>query len=69
MIKYDVYKRPNGMLYRVDLACPLHFRAEVFLSKVNLWVPSTHKIGGVLSSARSSLVARNVVFKASLCLQ
>lgn len=67
MIMYDLYKRPNGMLYRVDLARPIHFRAEVFFPKLNRWIPSSHKIGGVLSSPRSSLVARNVVFKASLC--
>lgn len=65
MIKYDVYKRPNGLFYRVPLDSPLHAQAEV-LARTG-WVKSGHKVGGILASPRSCLKARNVVFKASLC--
>lgn len=67
MPKYDVYKRPNGLFYRVDLNRPLHAQAEVLAIPVNAWVESEHKIGGILASPRSSLKARNVVFKGQLC--
>lgn len=67
MLKYDVYKRPNGLFYRVGLDSPLHAQAEVFVILVNEWVKSGHKIGGILASPRSSLKARNVVFKGRLC--
>lgn len=69
MIKYDVYKRPNGLFYRVPLDSPLHARAEVLVRPENIWVKSGHKVGGILASPRSCLKARNVVFKASLCSQ
>lgn len=67
MPKYDVYKRPNGLFYRVGLDSPLHAQAEVLAIQVNEWVKSGHKIGGILASPRSSLKARNVVFKGRLC--
>ncbi|CAK6595718.1 unknown function [Klebsiella phage vB_Kpl_K71PH129C1] len=64
---YDVYKRPNGLLYRVSLDSPLHKQAEMFRPDTGCWWPSAHKVGGVISSDRSILVARNVVFKDSVC--
>lgn len=66
---YDVYKRPNGLLYRVPLNSPLHKQAELFRPDTSCWWPSAHKVGGVISSDRSTLVARNVVFKDSVCSQ
>lgn len=69
MIKYDVYKRPNGLFYRVPLDSPLHAQAELFDSYHSRWFESTLKVGGILASPRSCLKARNVVFKASLCSQ
>lgn len=69
MIKYDVYKRPNGLFYRVCLDSPLHAKAELFYSYHNRWYESALKVGDILNSPRSCLKARNVVFKASLCSQ
>ncbi|QEQ50435.1 hypothetical protein [Klebsiella phage vB_KpnP_IME337] len=66
---YDVYKRPNGLLYRVVLDGPLHKRAEFYAEHLQRWIPSGHKVGGLISSDRSTLVARNVVFEGSLCSQ
>ncbi|UVX31400.1 hypothetical protein A1e_00004 [Klebsiella phage VLCpiA1e] len=69
MIKYDVYTRPNGLFYRVRVDSPLHSKAEVFVGQLDGWVKSGHKVGGILASPRSSLKARNVVFKDRLCSQ
>lgn len=66
---YDVYRRPNGLLYRVPLRRPLHKRAEFYREHLQRWIPSGHKVGGLISSDRSALVARNVVFKDSACSQ
>lgn len=66
---YDVFKRPNGLLYRVSLYSPLHKHAEVYIKQLRLWVPSGHKVVGLVSSNSSVLVARNVVFKDSVCSQ
>ena len=66
---YDVYKRPNGLLYRVALDGPLHKRAEFYAVRLQRWIPSGHKVGGLISSGRSTIVARNVVFKDSVCSQ
>ena len=66
---YDVYKRPNGLLYRVPLRSSLHKRAEFYAEHLQRWLPSGHKVGGLVSSDRSALVARNVVFKDSVCSQ
>lgn len=66
---YDVYKRPNGFLYRAPLDSPLHKRAEFYSEHLQRWLPSGHKVGGLVSSDRSALVARNVVFKDSVCSQ
>ncbi|AZF88738.1 hypothetical protein [Klebsiella phage 1 TK-2018] len=66
---YDVYKRPNGLLYRVPLDSPLHKQAELFRPDTGCWWQSAHKVGGVISSDRSTLVTRNVVFKDSVCSQ
>ena len=63
MISYDVYKRPNGLMYRVRLDLPLRFEAELFLPRIKRWILSYHSIGGIVSSDNSTLVARNVVFK------
>ena len=64
---YDVYKRPNGLLYRVALDSPLHKQAELLRPDTGCWWPSALKVGGVIYSDRSTLVARNVVFKDSVC--
>lgn len=69
MIKYDVYKRPNGFLYRVPLDSPLYKRAEFYSETLQKWLTSGHKVGGLISSYRSTIVARNVVFKDSVCSQ
>lgn len=69
MIKYDIYKRPNGLFYRVPLCSPLHAQAEVLARPENIWVKSGHKVGGILASPRSCLKARNVVFKDKACSQ
>lgn len=69
MIKYAVYKRPNGLFYRVPLDSPLNAQAEVLAEPENIWIKSGYKVGGILASPRSCLKARNVVFKASLCSQ
>ena len=69
MIKYDVYKRPNGLFYRVAMRDTFHTRAELFASHLNVWVKSALKVGDVVSSPRSSLLARNVAFKDSVCSQ
>lgn len=66
---YDIYKRPNGLLYRVPLRSPLRKRAEFYTGHLQQWLPSGHKVGGIVSSDRSALVARNVVFKDSVCSQ
>ena len=66
---YDVFKRPNGFLYRVPLYSPLHKRAEFYSEHLQRWLPSGHKVGGLISSNRSTLVARNVVFKDGVCSQ
>ena len=63
LIEYDLYKRPNGLLYRVSLRNALHERAEFYSNDYQRWVRSEHKIGGIISSSTSTLVARNVVFK------
>lgn len=64
---YDVYKRPNGLLYRVPLDRPLHKRAELYAKHLQRWLTSSHKVGGLISSKHSTPVARNVVFKDSAC--
>ena len=69
MIKYDVYKRPNGMLYRVPLDSPLHAQSEVLVRPLNIWVESSYTVGDILANPWVCLKARNVVFKAGLCSQ
>lgn len=66
---YEVYRRPNGLLYRVPMLCPLDVRAEFYHKQLQKWLPSAHKVGGVLASSRSTLVALNVVFKDKACSQ
>lgn len=68
MIKYDVYKR-NGLFYRLRVDNPLHVQAELFDPYHSKWFESALKVGDILTSPRSYLKARNVVFKASLCSQ
>lgn len=67
MTKYDVYKRPNGLFYRVCLDGPLHAQAELLVRAFNVWIKSGHTAGSILTSPKSSLKARNVVFKGRLC--
>jgi hypothetical protein len=66
---YDLFKRPNGLLYRVPLDSPLHKRAEFYSEHLRGWLTSGHKVGGLISSDRSTLVARNVVFGDKACSQ
>ena len=66
---YDIYKRPNGFLYRVPLCSPLHALVEFYAEGTKRWLPSSHKVGGLITSDGSILVARNVVFKDSVCSQ
>lgn len=69
MIKYDVYKRPNGFMYRVPLYSTLHERVEFYDEYLQRWTSSAHTVGGIITSNASTLVARNVVFRARLCSQ
>lgn len=66
---YDVYKQPSGLLYRVPLCSPLHASAEFYAEKGNKWLTSSRTVGGVIALSSSVLVARNVVFKDSVCSQ
>lgn len=63
LVEYDLYKRPNGLLYRVSLRSALHEHAEHYSNTLQRWLESDHKVGGIISSCTSTLVARNVVFK------
>ena len=63
LVKYDLYTRPNGLLYRVSLRSALHEHAEHYSNTLQRWLKSDHKVGGIISSCTSTLVARNVVFK------
>ena len=63
LVEYDLYKRPNGLLYRVPLYSALHEHAEYYSNFLRRWLPSDHKVVGIISSGTSTLVARNVVFK------
>lgn len=69
MIKYDVYRRPSGLLYRVPLCSGLHWRAEHYNRYLKRWMLFTYTVGGIITSNASTLVARNVVFKDSVCSQ
>lgn len=69
MIKYDVYKRQSGLLYRVPLYSTLHGRVEVYNRYLQKWMLSGRTVGGIITSKASTLVARNVVFKDSVCSQ
>ena len=63
LVEYDLYKRRNGLLYRVPLYSPLHKHAEHYSNTLQRWLQSSHTVGGIVSSGTSTLVARNVVFK------
>lgn len=63
LVAYDLYKRPNGLLYRVPLHGTLHEHAEHYSNPLQRWLQSDHTVGGIVSSDNSTLVARNVVFK------
>lgn len=69
MIKYDVYRRQSGLLYRVPIYSGLHWRAEHYNRYLKRWMLSAHTVGGIITSNASTLVARNVVFKDSVCSQ
>ena len=68
-IIYDVYKRPNGFLYRVPRYAPLHGPSELYAEYLQRWMPSAHTVGGIITSNASTLIALNVVFKDSVCSQ
>lgn len=61
--KYDVYKSPYGILYRVRLHSALHEPAEYYFKVWGWWAQSYATIGDVVAGSGSTLVARNVVFK------
>lgn len=63
LVEYDLYTRPNGLLYRVSLRSALHEHAEHYSNTLQRWLQSAHTVGAIISSSRSTLVARNVVFK------
>lgn len=63
LVAYDLYKRPNGLLYRVQLRSALHKHVEHYSNALQRWLQSSHTVGGIISSSTSILVARNVVFK------
>ena len=63
LVEYDLYKRPNGLLYRVSLYSALNGHAEHYSNALQRWLQSSHTVGGIVSSDNSTLVARNVVFK------
>lgn len=63
LVEYDLYKRPNGLLYRVSLRSALHEHTEHYSNALQRWLQSSHTVGGIVSSDNSALVARNVVFK------
>lgn len=63
LVEYDLYKRPNGLLYRVPLYGTLHEHAEHYSNSLQRWLQSSHTVGGIISNSTSTLVARNVVFK------
>lgn len=63
LVVYDLYKRPNGLLYRVPLYSKLHEHAEHYSNSLQRWLQSSYTVGGIVSSDNSTLVARNVVFK------
>lgn len=69
MIKYDIYQLPSGPLYRVAVDATLDARSEVFYTPINEWIKSRLTVGTIVSSPWLSLVARNVVFKGSVCSQ
>ncbi|AVD98961.1 hypothetical protein HOS83_gp06 [Shigella phage SFN6B] len=61
LVKYDLYRRRNGLLYRVSLHGALYGPAEFYAT--GCWVQSHLTIFGVITGSASTLVARNVVFK------
>ena len=63
LVEYDLYKRPNGLLYRVPLYGTLHEYAEHYSKPLQRWLQSSRTVGGIISSRTSTLVAHNVVFK------
>lgn len=63
LVEYDLYKHPNGLLYRVPLYSTLPEHAEYYSNSLQRWLQSSHTVGGIVSSDNSTLVARNVVFK------
>lgn len=63
LVAYDLYKRPNGLLYRVPLYGTLHGHAEHYSNTLQRWLQSCHTVGGIVSSDDSTPVARNAVFK------
>ncbi|QGZ00776.1 hypothetical protein [Klebsiella phage VLC2] len=66
---YDLYKRPSGLLYRVPMHSSLYANSEFYSDAEGRWLKSAHTVGGIITSNASTLVARNVVFKDSVCSQ
>lgn len=66
MIKYNVYHHLNGLFYRVRLDMSLNRPVE-FSMDWRRWVRSEFTLGWYISCDNTKLVARNVVFKDSVC--
>ncbi|WJE88639.1 hypothetical protein [Klebsiella phage Kpn13] len=63
LVKYDLYKSPYGVLYRVRLHSALHEPAELYIKVPGWWTQAHATIGDVVTGSGITLVARNVVFK------
>lgn len=69
MTKYDVYKL-RGTYYRIAVDAPLTNPAEWYSSHLGVYLKDCAFDGMfVLLYSQSVLVARNVVFKDSVCSQ
>lgn len=68
MIKYDVYTL-LGWRYRVRMDLPMWWLSEYYDPYLDAFHPSNISAMDVVLHAKAVLVARNVVFKASLCSQ
>ena len=68
MIKYDVYMA-HGVYYRIRIDSNITTRPYYYSLRHGCWTPSAGRAIDVIGYAKTKLIARNVVFKASLCSQ
>lgn len=68
MIKYDMF-RFYGSYYRINTADGLHNLSEYYDPRVGKWKCSHNRAVELVLEPHCRLVARNVVFKDSLCSQ